>query len=454
MRLCLALAMLAACAAAPTTPPAVKVAAPPAVGSRPAREAPRFIVDASWEPVQAAAAFDRAAALHKDDLRALYGAKQMRPPVLATLDRERVVAALTVARPDYPEGTEVLFYAAHDDWLEMWVVTSAGIRAAARVRPLSAVTTAAASLRAALGVDARNVMRGLHRRGLVLEVAAAAPPPLAPALRQLSELLLPKPIGDALAGGQHLVVVPALGLGTVPFVLLGPAGGSPLIDHMTVSIASSLYDLTKSFDPWRAPTPGASLVVGNPLFANHPVYLLPPLAGAEHEANEVAALLGSKPLLGLHATEDAVVLAASSAEIIHLATHGLSASEAALDESFLALAPGPATDGWWTGREIVSQSLRRTRLAVLSACQTGLGQVHVAGIIGLARAFQKAGVPRVIMSLWNVDDTTTAALMIAFTRRLATEMPAAALRHAMLEVRETRPDPALWAAFALFGTPR
>ena len=91
---------------------------------------------------------------------------------------------------------------------------------------------------------------------------------------------------------------------------------------------------------------------------------------------------------------------------------------------------------------------------VLSACQSGLGFNHDGGVIGLARSFQKAGVPRVVMSLWSVSDEATLYLMDHFQLQAMANVPAEALRLAMLDTRKKYPDPALWAAFTLFGTPR
>jgi CHAT domain-containing protein len=109
--------------------------------------------------------------------------------------------------------------------------------------------------------------------------------------------------------------------------------------------------------------------------------------------------------------------------------------------------------GWWTAREIQSTRLR-AEIAVLSACQTGLGRAHDAGIIGLSRAFQIAGVPLVVMSLWSVDDQATSQLMQAFVKHLETQFPSEALRQAMLEVKQDYSEPSKWASFVIFGTPR
>ncbi len=93
---------------------------------------------------------------------------------------------------------------------------------------------------------------------------------------------------------------------------------------------------------------------------------------------------------------------------------------------------------------------------VLSACQTGLGQeVKGEGLVGLTRGFMYAGSPRVLVSLWNVNDLATSELMKRFYRKMLEEgLPAtAALRAAQLEMQqETQWDsPYYWAAFTLQG---
>jgi CHAT domain-containing protein len=95
----------------------------------------------------------------------------------------------------------------------------------------------------------------------------------------------------------------------------------------------------------------------------------------------------------------------------------------------------------------------RASLAVLSACQTGLGAAHEGGVIGLSRAFQVAGVPSVVMSLWSVDDAATAFLMGHFTRELGAVPPDLALHRAMKKTRERFPQPDQWGAFVHFGWP-
>ncbi|MEM8600922.1 MAG: CHAT domain-containing protein, partial [Bacteroidota bacterium] len=116
---------------------------------------------------------------------------------------------------------------------------------------------------------------------------------------------------------------------------------------------------------------------------------------------------------------------------------------------------GQATDGIATAFELAGMDLRGTDLVVLSACETGLGEVEAGeGVLGLRRAFEMAGAETVVMSLWKVPDDATAALMGAFYGALADGRgKAEALRLAAASVRaeERWAHPYWWAAFVLAG---
>ena len=89
---------------------------------------------------------------------------------------------------------------------------------------------------------------------------------------------------------------------------------------------------------------------------------------------------------------------------------------------------------------------------MLSACDTGRGEITGDGVIGLSRSLISAGVPSVVASLWAVPDDPTAALMTEFYRNFQRNPDKAqALRQAMLKTKQQYPEPLNWAAFTLIG---
>ncbi|MDZ7686041.1 MAG: CHAT domain-containing tetratricopeptide repeat protein [Gammaproteobacteria bacterium] len=113
-------------------------------------------------------------------------------------------------------------------------------------------------------------------------------------------------------------------------------------------------------------------------------------------------------------------------------------------------------DGVLTALEVLDLDLSGTQLVVLSACETGVGEIHDGeGVYGLRRSFQEAGVAEVISSLWEVSDAGTQALMTAFYERLLDGTPArVALREAQLELIESPRwgYPFVWSAFMIVGS--
>jgi CHAT domain-containing protein len=354
----------------------------------------------------------------------------------------------------YPEQTAMLFYDYDEPVLRVWLVNSEGIQAYRRALiPLDALETAASDLRKALNVDAQQALRAPRPRRQPITPARRIMLRLRPTITRLSAMLLPENVSRQLAPVKHLVIVPALGLGAVPFAVMQPVGTRQyLIDRMSISIAPSLFDVVEEVEPSPSQFQHP-LVVGNPLLPENGEWFFPPLPGAQEEAQLVADAFKTTPFIGASATKAAVLMKAPNADILYFATHAVASGTDPLHGSFLALSADKDPQGRWTAQEIQTSRFR-ARLAVLSACQTGLGKTHDAGVIGLARAFQIAGVPRVVMSLWSVNDAATAELMQAFVANLRSHVPAEALRRATLQVRRKRPHPAQWASFVLFGTPR
>lgn len=132
-----------------------------------------------------------------------------------------------------------------------------------------------------------------------------------------------------------------------------------------------------------------------------------------------------------------------NANIIHLATHGTPSS--------LAFTPSGKDWGFLGEGEIYQLNLTAD-LVVLSACETGLGEITTDGVVGIASPFVGAEVPSVVISLWQVPDTTTSELMIDFYKNLqARQNKAQALRQAMLTTMKKYPEPVNWAGFFLVG---
>ncbi|WP_261250980.1 CHAT domain-containing protein [Laspinema olomoucense] len=411
--------------------------------------------------------FNLAAVKHKRELRDLFASRgspfTQGLKSLTIEDIARVLSWEASDYPDsqlyYPEKTAILFYAYEANSFQTWLLDKTGIKAYHQ-QPISSqqIEAAATQLVDSLNLTflRRSRVPSLIRNQQAASSSDARPQSRESAIANMTQILLPTPVTNALDEVEHLIVVPVLGIGTVPYPILKPFGDdSFLVDKMSVSIAPSLFDIVHVTPGiWWDDLISSPLVVGNPYLPRNEEWFLPPLLGAEQEAQAIAKMITVPPLIGKAATKDEILSKVEEASLLYFAAHGIASSEDPLENSFLMLSAETFEQGWWTAREIQNTRLRAS-LAVLSACQTGLGQAHDAGIIGLSRAFQIAGVPKVVMSLWSVDDEATNYLMQAFMKHLQTGTIASeALRQAMLETKAEYPEPLHWASFALFGTPQ
>lgn len=219
---------------------------------------------------------------------------------------------------------------------------------------------------------------------------------------------------------------------------------------------------------------------------------LMPLPGTVREVHDISELFSRtncpvECVMGSQATEDCLkAVGGSDVNVLHIATHGFYQSEAAaadasavsftreertsadnaLSRSGLFMAgasaafdetPVPANmdDGILTALEISNLDMTDMNLVVLSACETGLGDITGDGVFGLQRGFKKAGAKSILMSLWKVDDEATCLLMTEFYRNWIGE---GKTKHDALELakRAVRSytekgwdDPKYWAAFIL-----
>lgn len=221
-----------------------------------------------------------------------------------------------------------------------------------------------------------------------------------------------------------------------------------------------------------------------------------PLPGAEEEGRIITDRVEAKEeesevYFGGAAQEQVLASITDTPEILHIATHGffLEADDTLrkrllkMQRSAEVHVPPPGdnpllraglafaginsnaqflgdidtvNDGVLTALEVLGLDLSGTRLVVLSACETGLGQIHEGeGVYGLRRSFQEAGVAEVISSLWEVSDAGTQALMTNLYDRILDGVPAReALRETQLAMMDS-PEwgyPYIWSAFMIVGS--
>jgi len=327
--------------------------------------------------------------------------------------------------------------------------------------------------------------------------------------RALDEMVA-RPIRNLLGDTRNVLISPDGKLNLVPFAALVDEQGRYLIESYTITYLTSGRDLLRLSVPRQSKqTP---VVIANPAFgvaitSASPAVVAPAagnrapasqtrqapsasrgrrsgnmlsanwseLRGTADEADYLKGLLpNARVLTGKDATEAALKQVVAPG-ILHLATHGFFLPDQPRDpndkakivgenpllRSGLVLAGannlqgGAGEDGVLTALEAAGLNLWGTQLVVLSACETGVGDVRSGeGVYGLRRALVLAGAESQIMTLWKVDDTATGEVIIEYYRRLQSgEGRTEALRQVQLEFlrRKTRQHPFFWASFILNG---
>lgn len=284
-------------------------------------------------------------------------------------------------------------------------------------------------------------------------------------LRKLHQLLI-EPIADLLPKNPNdrVIFIPQNELLLAPFPALMDAKGNYLIEQHTLLSAPSIQVLSLTHQNQQrlnSRRDRTALVVGNPTLPKLSEGTLIPLPAAEQEAQTIAQLFKTTPMIGAAANKAAVLKQMPQARFIHLATHGLLTANNGEAPGAIVLAPNhpnQVNDGLLTPNEILDMKLT-AELVVLSACDTAQGDVTSDGVVGLSRSLVAAGVPSVVVSLWSISDVSTSLLMSEFYRSLQKgsfarpSERATALRQAMLATMK-HPDfasPYYWAAFTLIG---
>jgi len=287
----------------------------------------------------------------------------------------------------------------------------------------------------------------------------------------LTTILLPASFSKTY---QHLIVIPCLNIGTIPFYLLKPyADSTYLIDHCSLEVAPTLLDFVflrskilqgKTIQQVLPYPDSLAFTLDNPLFVSNPEYpantdyYFPDLPGAEKEIDSaIASSHHYKLFKGRDAKKDSILKYLTGADLAYFATHGVADATDPVNKSFLVLS---GEEPYLTSKEIQNLRLKKDfhapEMVILSACQTGLGKSMDGGIAGsLARSFILSGSNYIIESLWNVDDMATAFLMNRFMfyiQQKTAFFPSGALRLAVLDTKQKFPSPLYWASFSAFGT--
>lgn len=309
------------------------------------------------------------------------------------------------------------------------------------------------------------------RSRATVEIISTNPVDVSQNLKTLHKILI-EPIQELFPDhpDSQVIFIPQGDLFLVPFSALINNKNEYLIQHHTILTAPSIqvlaltYQQAETLNTDTPLSPEEVLIVGNPTMPmawnpeTQTMGQLNTLPGAEWEATQVASFFETNALLAGEALEQTVKQRIGSAQIVHLATHGLLEYGVPQDSGVrdipgaIALAPSQGQDGLLTSAEILDELNLQAQLVVLSACDTGRGDITGDGVVGLSRSLIAAGAPSVVVSLWAVPDAPTADLMVEFYKQLRSgQNKAQSLRQAMLKTMEDHPNPKDWAAFTLVG---
>jgi len=256
------------------------------------------------------------------------------------------------------------------------------------------------------------------------------------------------------AGKKDLLIIPDAELNYLPFEMLAGNGGENLLRRFTITYNYSCTVLQNS-------TPGTTKVLSSlgmaPFTGDSSLKEFSKLPASRAE---VETLDGTR-LFGKDATKKQFVKDAHNFNIIHLATHAY-ANDQDPNKSFIAFYPAKpdsALNFKLYLPEIYNLKLDKTRLVVLSACESGVGElVNGEGLISLSRAFSYSGCDNIITSMWKADDASTAYISERLHRYLKQENSIAdALQQAKLDylnddhIPATQKLPGYWAHLRLIG---
>jgi tetratricopeptide (TPR) repeat protein len=339
------------------------------------------------------------------------------------------IATIQSVQAALPERTTLVEYFTTGDEIIAFVISRNSARVMRRLCPASRIL----SLQERLGFQLEKFLLGRDYIG------AHSTQILESTRRRLHELYryLMAPFMEDIRT-PHIAIVPHGTLHFLPFHAFFD-GEKYLIDEYEVSYAPSAsvlkYCLEKPAVRGESP-----LIVG---IADEKA----PLVG--EELSRLTQLFpNARVLRDKDATREAFIQNARAASFVHIATHAIFRQDNPMFSSF------KLADGWLTAFDLFSMTCH-TNLVTLSGCQSGMSEVTGSDdLLGLMRGFLYAGARSLLLSLWNVNDESTAALMVRFYEQWGKGLAkSTAFRSAMLSLREEHPNPFYWAPFLLVGNP-
>lgn len=300
---------------------------------------------------------------------------------------------------------------------------------------------------------------------------------------QLYQILI-EPVAAELTNRKELIIIPDGELGYLPFDILlsQPIKSDGVINFKTLPYLIQQYIIQHEYAAKllnkKSGVSNQKLLAFAPSFESsvHPVAMrtvedslnaiktslyrsqdLAPLEFNQPEVEQIQQEIGGKMILGKQATESLFKAEAPQHGILHLATHAF-VSDVSPNYSHLVFAPeqDDQNDQLLYAHELYNMQLQAD-LAVLSACETGVGELERGeGIMSLSRAFKYAGCPNIVTSLWQAEDKSTQQIMVDFYKHLKDgKGKAEALQQAKLSFLNgsdlSQSHPFYWGTFILIG---
>jgi CHAT domain-containing protein/Tfp pilus assembly protein PilF len=386
----------------------------------------------------------------------LNGAQVLKKGYGTTLNVPEVSSSSTLKeiQMGMSEHAQILQYAVLDNKILIWVVTKTELKP-----QKTDISTES------LNQKVRQYLNGINSASKSQSAETIS------ASKDLYSILI-QPVEQFLDEKKLLCIVPDKILHYLPFgALISTVSGKYLIEKYRLGLApSSSIFLSQSQSALQRTDHRVErlLSVGDPDFNRADFPSLPELPSSGRESQAIARYYSSPPprlLLRDNARESVVKSEIQQSDVVHLALHYVvDEGSSLLSKLILAREPSSASNGaevpagTLPAYEIYRMKLPRTRLVVLSACQTGIERTYRGeGPISIARPFIAAGVPLVVASLWPVDSEATAELMINFHkhRKQYSQSTSDALRQAQLEMIDKRAErysqPYYWASFVTIG---